>query len=258
MPRLLIPALAIIGLVALTARPSLAACDMSMGAVQAMPEAQRFTRQLTDLPVYGGGDFAHAGVARAGYLLGRQAEFIHDNPARDALYDCLKEMAFVEAEKMIIAGSGDPALAADPELGRTFQEAMLGILDDEQFARYGIETDRYYPSIFEPDWQGDWQASFMGPKLPGTGRRLAFEATLRFKYARDGALSVEIHQGEDFSGPYPVAAADGGAITFTSVEKGIRHDIQLQQFSDTQFDGEMTMTTPEGNVSQWAIQADRN
>ncbi|MDP6706775.1 MAG: hypothetical protein QF893_10565 [Alphaproteobacteria bacterium] len=237
----------------LVSEPAGAACSKS-GEEFKSPEWARLDRQYREGTDFSGvnnddEEAVYARAARYGYLLGRQARYIGDSAERDGMFTCFRE----GMEKNVLLVGAARGVDFDPVYtDRLFQSALLGNLDDAQFARYGIDTKKHYPSIFEADWSGRWDVTFVGPKMPGKRIPLRTDITFSFRQRGDGTWLVEMGSARDMRGPYP-ARTDGGVISFELPKAQTMHfKFRLSQDSDTSCRGKMTtISVKGGNVTDW-------
>lgn len=91
-------------------------------------------------------------AAMAGHMLGGQVRYLGKSVQRRTMFDCIYQHYQGVLARAAIQAQSDP-LEADA----VFKKAALGLLEDAQLRRLGVDPQRKYPPIFDMGIAGLWR-----------------------------------------------------------------------------------------------------
>jgi hypothetical protein len=237
-------------LIVLASQPARAQCRLSDEEYARSPEVKRFSRLLhvSKRKADPSGEQLVVTAAAAGYILGKQAQYLGDSRERNEIFTCMRTAI---TEQLPRLATDVPDLAAGAltaqEADRVYQEALLGIMDDEELRRLGVDTSLHYPSIFEP--VDVWTFTIeLAPPLKSKPSQLSMEVIEE----PDGVFVTAIKKGQ--RGSRTRAHVEGRTISFQFQEKGgHRHDFVLTYRGDGACSGSMTSHGPSDRSAAWVL-----
>ncbi len=229
--------------------PAGAGCTRSAGEIQGSPERARLLRQLGyrwDQSKVPSDELIYARAARLGYLIGRQARYIGDSAERNEMYDCVYDSVVEDNVSFATIFGANPARA-----DTIFQQAKLGILEEDDLERFSIDAQGHYPSIFDPDWIGRWDVVFLEERKSGTKPPMEANLSIEFEHDSSGKLYAKVGAAGEVKGPFAVSV-DDRSVAFQMPEGTMRHQITLSQHNHTSCTGSIsTVVDGAGEILRW-------
>ena len=141
------------GLLGLLSGAAFAACEKDLADVRASGKYERFVAQTLarQFPADPAIDSATQTGAAAGFVLGRQVQYLGPSESRRAWFDCVQEAMLAEISLTALATGKNPVPAEE-----AFLSAVLGVLSEQEYETLGVDTSGPVASIFDEDWTGDW------------------------------------------------------------------------------------------------------
>ncbi|MDJ0639792.1 MAG: hypothetical protein QNJ20_13225 [Paracoccaceae bacterium] len=217
-------------------------CRMTVEEVDAMP-ATKVLHAIADTVGTPGTGSPEGRIITLGHVIGQQARHVGDDPARAQWFSCIQERIAISyhAASMMSTGPSNPI-----PFDRTFQLAIMGMLDDDQLKSANIDPGAEVGSVFDAPWGGSWLVSARAQSAHGFKMRAKLDFDL---YSDPPTVTLSGSEGESMTLP---ATTAGDVVTFEHLVTGTHRYVWTLTYGEEQCTGEIATYGPNRTV-MWDI-----